>query len=183
MKLKKLNQWMKHTVKKTWKHAVAGSRLTLRGEWIVLCTGALPDGDLTKALGLSGVFAGLRKRVPGLRIDVVPGICDVTVKLFAYDASVPMPDGREALCKELTALFSEAAERVASVPDAQLRLDVVGTLTSDGAQESVRFLNRGTEVAYRLSEGEPPKDAMNRLRRTLAKRNIAKDQEEKEPSA
>lgn len=165
----KLPQWMKQKVK----NVVAGSRLTLRGEWIVSSVDANRrpqfDGDPVAALGLADVFAELRKQMPGLRIDVAPGICDVTVRLFAYDAKVSLADGRtESFYEALRSAFEEAAACVAEVPGMALRLDVVGTLCTRGAQESFRFLNKGTEVAWKASKDAAPSGLIDRLRRAAA---------------
>lgn len=165
----RLPHWMKQKVKS----AVAGSRLTLRGEWIVSCVDAWErpqfDGDPVAALGLADVFAELRKQMPGLRIDVAPGICDVTMRLFVYDAEVELADGRkESFYEALRSAFEEAAACVAEVPGMALRLDVVGTLRADGAEESFRFLNKGTEVAWKASRDAAPGGPIDRLRRAAA---------------
>ena len=165
----KLPQWMEAKVKS----AVAGSRLTLRGEWIVQNREpGVPmalTGDPVDALGLTDVLAHLRARVPGLRIDVAPGICDVTIRLFAYEASVApvaLADGRASFYEALRQTFAEAAACVQAAGFG-LRLDVVGELTTRGTQESFRFLNKGTEVAWKATEEKKPAGAADMLRRAV----------------
>lgn len=162
----KLPQWMKEKVES----AAWGSRLTLRGEWIVTSreagTPLALTGDPVDALGLRDVLARLRACVPGLRIDVAPGILDVTIRLFSYDAPVALAGGRAGCYEMLQQAFGDAASRVQAA-GSDLRIDVVGTLLARGTQESFRFLNKGTEVAWKATEEEKPMGAADVLRRAV----------------
>lgn len=141
--------------------ALAGSQLTLRGELVVMREDMSTLASVEyAALDLKKEFAALRKLAPGIKIEEMPGVCDVTVKLLAYETGVNSGDYYEQMRNILVACARKTQEA-----GLRLRLDVLGTLATGGEEEQFRFLNRGDEVAWKITARQATKGPLGALRR------------------
>lgn len=139
-----LRKKLKQRVKFAFSHAT----LTMRGELIVTKSGmANMSREEFDGLELHQLLTKLKKTVPGSKITIQEGVCDVTVSIFAYQAAVS-----EQVFDELQDIFEDIAAAVHGDDEAdrQLRLDVTGKVSSSDGHRQVRFLNNGEHVAYRL---------------------------------
>lgn len=153
-------------VKKRLRRFLTRETLTLRGELVITRAGMvnITQGDFEQ-LALKPDFQKLKKELHGAKLTVQYGVCDVTVRLFAYH--VKAADG---VFDRLQDIFSHIASQVYDDEEAELslRLDVLGDCESVRGRRKVRFLNKREQVAYRLTEDESAEDtALTKLKRKI----------------
>ena len=144
-KLAALRARAREQLKKIWKHET----LTLRGEIIITRSGmaGIARGDFEQ-LGLEADIARLKRELPGAKVTVQYGVCDATVRLFAYQTAVT-----EGVFNRMRDILTHIAAQVyGGATGLSLRLDVLGECRSLRGRQQVRFLNKDAQVAYRLTE-------------------------------
>lgn len=144
-KLAALRARVREQLKKIWRHET----LTLRGEIIIARSGmARIAREDFEQLGLEADLAQLKRELPGAKVTLRYGVCDATVRLFAYQTAVT-EDVFDRMREILTHI---AAQVYGGASGLSLRLDVLGEWRSLHGRQQVRFLNKGAQVAYRLTE-------------------------------
>jgi hypothetical protein len=156
-----------HRAKRRLAAAVQGSSLTLSGELLIERQGmhSIDNADLD-AMGIMEELAPLGEWFPGLRIKMVNGLCDVTIKLFLYEGSIYQADFYSAVEEVLT----RCAEKVYAQTSYTLRLNVTGTIHSLGKGESFRFLNKESLVSHKIFDKEQDFCPLKKWRGKLAGR-------------
>lgn len=157
---------------------VLDRKTTFRGELAIakaeICTVTQEDLD---SLKIGDELQQLKQVFPGLNIEVVTGVCDLTIKLFAYHLRVLADD----MYQQLNDILSELAVKIYSAEEDgyQLRLDITGSLDCLGRQETFRFLNKREEVSYRITGETRRFCPLRRLRKTFGEK-LSRDKEKSE---
>ena len=156
-----------HGVKRRFAAALQGSRLTLSGELLVERQGmhSIDSADLD-AMGIMEELAPLSDWFPSLRIKMVNGLCDVTIKFFLYEGPIYQVDFYTAIEQVLT----HCAEKVYAQNGYTLRLNVTGTIHGLGKGESFRFLNKDRLVSHKIFDKEQDFCPLKKWRGNLAGR-------------
>lgn len=156
------------------KNGIANEEITLRGELIISQEDmlALTDGDY-KALQLQDDWKTLKQLIAGLKIEKNNGICDMTIKIFAFNGKVDDAN----LFQKLQQVFTDIAEKVYAAK-MTLRLDVVGEFTSMGCTQKFRFLNQQTKVAWKVTEEQNQEKFFNDFRKKIVQKLDTQGDEE-----
>lgn len=145
--------------------SLRGERLTFGGELIVSRTGmgqidrseVANMGIMPKMQELNGIF-------PDVSLQVVDGLCDVTLKFFLYDTPVA---GR-GFYQKMQDVFRQCAILVYEADRYSLRLNVIGEYQSLGQIEAFRFLNKRDVISYKVLTGKAGFCPLKSLRSRLA---------------
>lgn len=150
------------------KSHITGNYITLRGELIISSTGlSNVDNHEYEQLSLEENIAHIKDLLPGVKISVTSGICDITIHFFIYNQVVRCNDIYEKMKEE----FSVIADKVYDYEGhLNLRIDVVANTTSMGEKEEVRFLNKERVVEYRIVKKEYEDDLISKIRKTICQK-------------
>ena len=152
---------------------VAGSRLTLAGEVVVMRDGMAPmDAETVTALGLTDVLEGMRDICPDMQVRVANGLSDVTLKLFVCDGMVDAA----AFYEHTRALLEACAERVCAEEEMSVRINVTGTLQHLGESEEFRFLNKRDIVSYKVTERDKGFVFLGGMREKITNKILPQDE-------
>lgn len=118
----------------------------------------ISNKDLAKLLKLTSeeqekvnqLNSRLRQQFPYLKTKIVQGICEVSIKVFAYNKFTCNEKFLDDLCKELEYVVKTILENT----ELSVRLNVFGELTTTKSRQQFRYLNKQDIVEYSVTHEE-----------------------------
>lgn len=135
-----------------WKNFTGNNEINISGEILI------SNKDLAKLLKLTSdeqekvnkLNSGLLQQFPYLKTKIVQGICEVSIKVFAYNKFTCNAKFLDDLCKELAYVVKKILEN----PELSVRLNVFGELTTTKRRQQFRYLNKQDIVEYSVTHEE-----------------------------
>ena len=135
-----------------WKNFTGNNEINISGEILI------SNKDLAKLLKLTSdeqekvnkLNSGLLQQFPYLKTKIVQGICEVSIKVFAYNKFTCNEKFLDDLCKELECVVKKILEN----PELSVRLNVFGELTTTKRRQQFRYLNKQDIVEYSVTHEE-----------------------------
>jgi hypothetical protein len=144
-------------------------QLTVSGEIIIEKIGmeAIGQADL-KETQIFELLSGLTKCYPCLKLKVIDGLCDVTVKIFSYNKTLY----DNCFYENLQNFLERFIEAVIGVQGCKIRLNIYGEMASLDMVEKFRYLNKGERVSHKIEESNKRHIMLPKLRRKLFEKFI-----------
>jgi len=135
-----------------WKNYTGNNEINISGEILI------SNKDLAKLLKLTSeeqekinqLNSGLMQKFPYLKTKIVQGICEVSIKIFAYNIFTSNEKFLDDLCKELEYVVKKMLEN----QELSVRLNVFGELTKTKLRQQFRYLNKQDIVEYSITNEE-----------------------------
>lgn len=135
-----------------WKNFTGNNEINISGEILI------SNKDLAKLLKLTPeeqekvnqLNSRLMQQFPYLKTKIVQGICEVSIKVFAYNTVTCNGKFLDDLCKELEYVVKKMLEN----PELSVRLNVFGELTTTKLRQQFRYLNKQDIVEYSVTHEE-----------------------------
>ena len=135
-----------------WKNFTGNNEINISGEILI------SNKDLAKLLKLTSeeqekinqLNSRLMQQFPYLKTKIVQGICEVSIKVFAYNKFTCNEKFLDDLCKELECVVKKILEN----PELSVRLNVFGELTTTKRRQQFRYLNKQDIVEYSVTHEE-----------------------------
>lgn len=136
--------------------------LTMSGEIII------GSSDVTKLVSLnSDVLTKVKeeasffqKKYPYIKVKVEEGLHEVTIKFYALRVSFSFENFLESFKCDLV----EVLKHLLSNTDLSIRLNIYGEIDNRKTIDSYRYLNKNSEVSYKITNSETKVSFLTKLR-------------------
>ncbi len=132
-----------------WKNYAGNNKINISGEIL------LSNKDATKLLKLtsaeqkiiSELHCKLINKFPYIKTEMVQGMCEVSIKVFAYNTFTNNKDFLNDLCTVMEYMVKKLLED----PEIAVRLNVFGDFTTTKLSQQFRYLNKQDVVEYSIT--------------------------------
>ena len=136
-----------NNMKKRLTAHLKSSHLTISGEIVIKHQGMQPlNAEEVKALTAEDL-SRFRQHFPEIRLQTVKGLCDVTIKFFAYQKYIYAED----FYTEMDCLLSALLASLEAAAKYEIRLNIYGSLQEYAEVMDFHFLNKGSVVSHTTS--------------------------------
>ncbi|MDD4320299.1 MAG: hypothetical protein PHH31_01940 [Acidaminococcaceae bacterium] len=135
-----------------WKNYTGNNRINISGEIL------LSNKDSTKLLILTNdeqerireLHCKLINEFPYLKTKMTQSMCEVSIKIFAYNVFTNNKEFLNNLCTTMEYMIKKLLEN----PEVNVRLNIFGDFTTTKLKQKFRYLNKQDVVEYNITHEE-----------------------------
>jgi hypothetical protein len=135
-----------------WKNYTGNNAINISGEILI------SNKDVAKLLKLTAeeqdkinqLNCHLTQKFPYLKTEIVQSICEVSIKVFAYNIFTGNKNFLNDLCLEM----ENVVKKVLEDKELSVRLNIFGEFTTTKLRQQFRYLNKQEIVEYSITHEE-----------------------------